>query len=72
MNRRPSDDAELRSAAGDGRLGRRIASVYGDFRRSQLGPGLVRMQFSDWEVTGSAPDHDNWLRWLPTRLDLLP
>ena len=28
------------------------------------------MQFSDWEVTGSAPDHDNWLRWLPTRLDL--
>jgi hypothetical protein len=41
VNRRPHDDAELRSAAGDSRPGRRIASVYRDFRRSQLGLGPV-------------------------------
>jgi hypothetical protein len=56
VNRRPRNDAELRSAAEDSRPRRRIASVYGDFRRPQLGPGPVRAQFSDWEVTGSVLD----------------
>jgi hypothetical protein len=72
VNRRPRDDAELRSAAGDTCLGPRIASVYADFRRSQLGPGPVRAQFSDWEVTGSVLDSRNRPRWLPALLDLLP
>jgi hypothetical protein len=56
VNRRPRDDAELRSAAGDSRPGRRIASVYGDFRRSQRGPDPVRTQFSDRKVTESVLD----------------
>jgi hypothetical protein len=56
MNRRPRNDAEWRSTAEDSRLGCRVASVYGDFRWSQLGPGPVGTQFSAWEITGSVPD----------------
>ena len=72
VNCRSRNDAELRSAAGDSRPGRRIASVYGDFRRSQLGPGPVRAQFSDWEVTGAFLTYDNMPRCLPTLPGLLP
>jgi hypothetical protein len=74
VNRRSRDDAELRSAAGDRRPGRRIARVYGDFRRSQPGPGLVRMLVLIWSgcssLTGKSLEafltYDNMPGWLPT------
>jgi hypothetical protein len=72
LNRCPRDDAELRSAAGDSRPGRRIASVDADLRRSHPGPGLVRIQSLTGKSLEAFRTYDNMPRWLPTLPGLLP